>query len=264
MKLRILALLVGGVAAFAQNQDALTNETIIRMVASGVPTATVIKTIQLADSVAFRFLPGDLQQLSQYKVPDDIVKAMAARDKAAPTPASARQPPAATAYTPDPKPRAAAIPAPPTQQAPKVQPLQSRDDEPAPASAQDKSRQDWDAVNAIFVDALGQGELSTVIRDKIINRLATSGRFQVVSDPTKADAVLTGSVSEAAVNRYSNGTGGTRFDATAAVRVVTKDQKILWVSEAKNGGFARSASSSVADRIVKDLLKAASPPKKKK
>lgn len=69
------------VVSNAQNPDTLTNETIIRMVASGVPTATVIKTIQVADSVNFRFLPGDIQQLSQYKVPDDVFKAMATRDK---------------------------------------------------------------------------------------------------------------------------------------------------------------------------------------
>jgi hypothetical protein len=118
-------------------------------------------------------------------------------------------------------------------------------------------------VRSIFVDPLGQGEFSGVIRDKIINRLVASGRFQVVNDPDKADAVLTGSVSEAPVNRYNNGSGGTRFDANAVLRLVAKDQRILWVSEAKNGAFSRSASSSVADRIVKDLVKAASPPKKK-
>ena len=102
-----------------------------------------------------------------------------------------------------------------------------------------------------------------MIRDKIINRLAKSGRFQVVLSPEKADAVLTGSGDVARSQRYSEGSGGTRWDATAVVRLVTNDQRILWVSEAKNGIFSRSASSSVADRIVKDLMKAVSPPKKK-
>jgi hypothetical protein len=118
--------------------------------------------------------------------------------------------------------------------------------------------QSLDEVKTVVVDSLGQGEWPTIIRDKIINRLVASGRFQVVFDPDKADAILTGSVIESQVDRG--------FDVTAVVRLMTKDQRILWVSEAKNNKnpFARSASSSVADRIVKDLLKAVSPPKKRK
>jgi hypothetical protein len=115
--------------------------------------------------------------------------------------------------------------------------------------AQAQGPQSIDEVRTIFVDTLGQSEADTVIRDKIINRLAASGRFQVAADPDKADAVLTGSAS---ANEGRRG-----WDMTTAVRLVTKDQRILWVSEAKNGRFARSASSSVADHIVKDLLKAA-------
>jgi hypothetical protein len=84
----------------------------------------------------------------------------------------------------------------------------------------------------------------------------------VVLDSEKADAVLTGSSDVSKIDRYNNGSGGTRWDANAAVRLITKDQRILWVSETKNNHFARSATSSVADHIVKDLLKAASPPKK--
>jgi hypothetical protein len=45
---------------------------------------------------------------------------------------------------------------------------------------------------------------------------------------------------------------------------VTKDQKTLWVSAAKNSLFKGSASSSLADNIVKELEKAAAPPKPKK
>ena len=127
---------------------------------------------------------------------------------------------------------------------------------------QAQSPQSLAEVKTVFVDSLGQGEWSTIIRDKIINRLATSGRFQVVLDSDKADAILTGSGDVSKSDHYSNGSGGTRWDATAAVRLITKDQRILWVSETKNNRFARSASSSVADHIVKDLLKAASPPKK--
>jgi hypothetical protein len=106
-------------------------------------------------------------------------------------------------------------------------------------------------VHTIFVDSLGSGEHSGLIRDKLINRLAASKRFQVVLDADKADAILTGS--GAAVP----GAG------TAAIRLVTKEQQILWAYEANSTRLARSASSSLAERIVNELLKAAAPSKKK-
>lgn len=118
-------------------------------------------------------------------------------------------------------------------------------------------------VHTIFVDTLGTGEASGLIRDKIINRLVSSKRFDVVLTPEKADAILTGSVEEAQSVHFNQGTGGTRFSANAAVRLITKDQRILWTFEGKNGAFSRSASSSVADRVVKELLKAVAPPKVK-
>lgn len=122
---------------------------------------------------------------------------------------------------------------------------------------------DLAGVTTIYVDALGGGENSGLIRDKIVNRLIKSGRFQVSNDPAKSDATLTGSVAESQMFGFSNGSGGTRYDATAAVRLISRDQAVLWVSETKNGRFSRSASSSVADHIVKGLLKAALPSKKK-
>jgi hypothetical protein len=130
--------------------------------------------------------------------------------------------------------------------------------------AQVKPPQSLADVRTIFVDSLGQGDGPTVIGDKIINRLAASGRFNVALAPEKADAILAGSASERSAMHYSDGTGGTRFDATVVVRLVTQDQRILWASETKNGRFfSRSASSSVATNIVKDLLKAASAAERK-
>jgi TonB family protein len=57
---------------------------------------------------------------------------------------------------------------------------------PLPQTQSIQSVQSLAAVRAIFVDSLGQSELSIIIRDKIINRLVASGRFQVVLDPDKA------------------------------------------------------------------------------
>src|ERR1700681_125078 len=63
------------------NARPLTNETIVRLVASGVPAETVINAIRGASAVSFTFLPGDLELLQRYEVSDDIVKAMAAKAK---------------------------------------------------------------------------------------------------------------------------------------------------------------------------------------
>jgi hypothetical protein len=125
-------------------------------------------------------------------------------------------------------------------------------------AAQTQAPKSLDDVHTIFVDSLGSGENSGLIRDKLVNRLSASKRFQVVLDADKADAIMTGSGVDSAGGPYG------AVHAAAAVRLVTKDKQILWVSEAKSNTFTRSASSSLADNIVKELEKAAMPPKPKK
>ncbi len=79
--------------------EPLTNENIIRMVQSGVPADLIIKTIRTADTFQFGLLPGDLIALGQAKVPEEVIKAMAAKLNAA-TPAT--QPAVQTAALPAP------------------------------------------------------------------------------------------------------------------------------------------------------------------
>lgn len=69
------AILMGSDAA----KGSLTNETIARMVNQGIPTETILKAIQVAESVQFSMLPWDLTYLENAKVPEGIIKAMAAR-----------------------------------------------------------------------------------------------------------------------------------------------------------------------------------------
>src|SRR5258706_6068478 len=81
---QVFALLVcsgfTGLLTNGQNiAEPLTNESIATMVSSGASTGTIIKTIQVAESVNFRFLPNDLAILQQAKVPDEVIKAMAAK-----------------------------------------------------------------------------------------------------------------------------------------------------------------------------------------
>ena len=63
----------------ALGSEPLTNEIIIKMVQAGVPTETIIRTIQSAESFRFGTLPGDLMQLQQANVPEEVVRALAAR-----------------------------------------------------------------------------------------------------------------------------------------------------------------------------------------
>jgi hypothetical protein len=125
-------------------------------------------------------------------------------------------------------------------------------------AAQTQTPKGLEDVHTIFVDSLGSSEGSGLIRDKLINRLSASKRFQVVLDADKADSIMTGSGVDSASGMYG------AVHASAAVCLVTKDQKTLWVSAAKNSLFKGSASSSLADNIVKELEKAAAPPKPKK
>ncbi len=125
-------------------------------------------------------------------------------------------------------------------------------------------------VRTIYVDSFGTGEGADVIRSKVITRLVKAGRFEVLQSPEKADAILTGASSVTKTSHYSatngeNGSasGGTSYHATAGIQLINRDQKILWADDASNRLFAHSASSSLADKIVKDLLKATQQPNKK-
>jgi len=99
-------LAVWSVSAFGQpNAAPLTNETIIRLVASGTSAETIINTIRSAGAVTFGFLPGDLELLQRYRVPDDVVKAMAAKDKGKPIPTTSTLVPPAKIVPPQVQPQ---------------------------------------------------------------------------------------------------------------------------------------------------------------
>lgn len=77
--LSLLILCTGVTLAQTQTPSVFSNETVIRMVQAGVPTDVIIRTIASAERTSFSFLPGDIQMFAQYKVPDDVFKAMAAK-----------------------------------------------------------------------------------------------------------------------------------------------------------------------------------------
>ncbi len=102
-------------------------------------------------------------------------------------------------------------------------------------------------VRKIAVGSFGSTEGAGLVREKLINRLTGSGKIVVVEDSSDADAVLNGAV---ATDIYGRASG-------AAIRVVTKDGRTLWGSEARTmAHIGGSTSSSLADHLSKELLTA--------
>lgn len=119
-------------------------------------------------------------------------------------------------------------------------------------------------VKTVYVGSFGDALGADVIRNKLISHLVKSGRIEVVEKEDQADAILTGAgqvtenhVFDASATATQASThGGTRYHATAGVTLLSRDSKILWADDTSNGMFARSAMSSIADKIAKKLLKA--------
>jgi parvulin-like peptidyl-prolyl isomerase len=82
MKHVLAAFILCSLLAVAQAPDVLTTDAVIKMVQSGVPNQTIIRTIQSAAQVNFTFLPDDLELMIRAKVPEDVFKAMAAKTSA--------------------------------------------------------------------------------------------------------------------------------------------------------------------------------------
>ena len=143
-------------------------------------------------------------------------------------------------------------------------------------------------VRRVYVDRL-TGENSGSVRDMIINAMQSAGAFRITEDADKADAVLRGSADDQIFNdqfqssegvhagasigsAYGGKTGVPRLsatvgdnesvhlnerkhEATAAVRLVTKDGEVIWsTTQESQGGKFKGAASDVADKVVRQLL----------
>jgi len=93
MKHYFILLALCSVLAVAQTPGVLTTEAVIKMVQSGVPNQTIIRTIQSAERVDFSFLPYDLALMERAGVPEEVFKAMAAKSAGRPIPGSSVSPP---------------------------------------------------------------------------------------------------------------------------------------------------------------------------
>jgi hypothetical protein len=149
------------------------------------------------------------------------------------------------------------------------------------------------SVRRVYVDRLNGGETASQLRDMIISSLERSRLFALTENPDRADAVLRGSAedlvftdsisSSDGVNAhagfgttngaptsskkksgYANAGVGDqesihiserKHEATASVRLVTKDGDVIWSTTQESlGAKFRGASADVAERITRQLL----------
>ena len=144
-------------------------------------------------------------------------------------------------------------------------------------------------LRRVYVDRLGGGETASQIRDMIISSLQNSKLFVITENQDRADAILRGSAedlvytdvhsSSDSINARTNvgttkstsssrgqyasmGVGENesshsterRHEASAAVRLVSRDGDVIWSTTQESlGGKFRGSSADVADKITKRL-----------
>jgi hypothetical protein len=148
-------------------------------------------------------------------------------------------------------------------------------------------------LRRVYVDRLNGGETAAQIRDMIISGLERAKLFVVTENAERADAFLRGSAEDlvftetfsSSDNVNARGglgasTGGTssrdrrslsanagvgesdslhtaerKHEATASVRLVTKDGDVIWsTTQESTGSKFRGASLDVAEKITRQLL----------
>lgn len=149
-------------------------------------------------------------------------------------------------------------------------------------------------IRRVYVDRLNGGETAAHLRDMIVSSLERSKLFAITENADRADAVLRGSAedlvftdtfsSSDGINARANvgGSNGAsaasrdrrsgyagagvgeqesvhlaerKHEATASVRLVTKDGDVIWsTTQESRGAKFRGASADVADKITKQLL----------
>ena len=145
------------------------------------------------------------------------------------------------------------------------------------------------SVQRIYVDQL-KGESAPQIRDMIINALQGTKVFVITENPDKADATLRGSaedliytdtfqssegirasaalgsgalgsrvgsrgVSASVGDEESTRIAERKHEATAAIRLVSKDGDVIWATtQESQGAKFRGASADVADKVVRQLM----------
>lgn len=108
-------------------------------------------------------------------------------------------------------------------------------------------------IRSIYLGSFGGGDGSDLVREKMRVILINSGRFEVVENQDRADALLIGT---AGVDKHTQ-QGTTNYSGAGFLRIVdTKTQKTIWAHEYERGFmFGGSVSSRVAKQMADQLLK---------
>ncbi len=165
----------------------------------------------------------------------------------------------------------------------------------APAAFEEATAARLLEIRRVFVDRLGGGETAAQIRDMIISSLQSGKLFVITEKEERADAFLRGSAEdlvftdvhsssdnlnarasaglgsnpdkEAADRRSRSGSltvgeqestriAERKHEATASVRLVSKDGDVLWSTTQESlGAKFRGASADVAEKVTRQLLK---------
>ncbi|HET8550218.1 MAG TPA: hypothetical protein VFL57_19540 [Bryobacteraceae bacterium] len=160
--------------------------------------------------------------------------------------------------------------------------------------------QDLAAVRRICVEPLNGDRSASQIRDMIIAALQQSGAFILTENPQRADAILKGSAEDLVYTDTYHSSEGLnlragmdsgvvgrttsrrvpsitlgeretsnirerRHEASASVRLVSRDGDVIWSTTQESGGAKfRSASADVAEKVarqlVQDVAKSRQPP----
>lgn len=150
-------------------------------------------------------------------------------------------------------------------------------------------------IRRVYVDRFGGGDTAAQLRDMIISSLQATGLFVITENEEKADAYLRGSAedlvftdtfsSSDSINaRTSIGAGSNpdrsasdrrsrygsasigqnesirtaerRHEASASVRLVSRNGDVLWsTTQESTGAKFRGASADVADKIARQLAR---------
>jgi hypothetical protein len=145
------------------------------------------------------------------------------------------------------------------------------------------------SIHRVYVDRLTGGETAGQMRDMIISSLQNTRLFVVTENQERADATLRGSAEDLVFtesqsssdsinaraslgNGRSNTRNGSyggvgfgenesshsserRHEASAAIRLVTKDGDVIWstIQESMGGKF-RGSSADVAEKVTRKLM----------
>lgn len=112
-------------------------------------------------------------------------------------------------------------------------------------------------IQKIYVDDLGKGEGSDLVREKIQQRLLKDGHFMVVEKPELSEAVLTGA---AGVKLTTSSSGATSSQTHGVLHLVAmQTNETVWTFEYKPkffsfGGSPAHMADQVADKLMKDAV----------